>query len=331
MKNRRQISGAIPAICAMMIIILDTKTAITGAIEGISLCIWTVLPSLFPFFILSGIINSNLLGVSIRPLRPVIKLCKIPEGGESLLILGYLAGYPVGAQLITQEYRNGKLSEKTAHRMLGFCNNAGPAFLFGMLSPLFENPIAVWLLWGIHIISGLLVGLILPGEANNRCAINRTVPVSLPKAIQNALKVLAFVCGWVITFRIILAFFNRWFLLQFPTDLQVLLCGLLELANGCIMLGEIPLTGLRFIMASFMLSFGGLCVGMQTISATEGLGSGYYFPGKVLQAFFAVLISYCLQIFIFTSSELFLVNNYMIALFVIFLLLHVLLLRRKKL
>ena len=199
-----------------------------------------------------------------------------------------------------------------------------------MLSQLFENPVVIWLLWGIHITSGLLVGLILPGEANNCCAIDKTVPVSLPKAMQNATKVLMFVCGWVITFRIILAFSDRWFLWRFPLDLRVLFYGLLELANGCVMLSKIPLAGLRFLMASFMLSFGGLCVGMQTISATEGLGSGYYFPGKVLQALFSVLISYCLQIFLFTSSELFLVNTYGLILFVIFLFLHILLLRRKK-
>ena len=114
MEKRKWLFRTIPAICAMLIIILDTKTAMSGAIEGIQLCIWTVLPSLFPFFILSGIINSNLLGISIRPLRPLTKLCKIPKGGESLLLLGYFAGYPVGAQLITQEYYNGKLSAETA-------------------------------------------------------------------------------------------------------------------------------------------------------------------------------------------------------------------------
>ena len=59
-KGKRIIWGLV-AGCAMLVIILDTRTAILSAQSGLQLCIKTVIPSLYPFFILSGIINSSLL------------------------------------------------------------------------------------------------------------------------------------------------------------------------------------------------------------------------------------------------------------------------------
>ena len=37
----------------MLALILDGRTAIEGARQGIGLCLRTVIPSLFPFFVLS--------------------------------------------------------------------------------------------------------------------------------------------------------------------------------------------------------------------------------------------------------------------------------------
>ena len=267
------------------------------------LCLQTIIPSLFPFFVLSGIINSSLLGQSFRLIQPLGRVCKIPKGAESLLILGFLAGYPIGAQLITQAYKAGKLSKHSSLRMLGFCNNAGPAFLFGILSPLFASVKTVWVLWGIHIFSALVTGYVLPSREAKPTHITPSVGISFPESLQKAIKSTAGVCGWVILFRVILGFCNRWFLWLFPASVQILLSGILELSNGCVLLHNISSEGERFILAGIMLAFGGLCVGMQTISVTEGLGTGWYFPGKVLQTALALLLSIIVQPALFRRSE----------------------------
>lgn len=301
--NRKVAINGIVAACAMLVIILDAKTAVSAARDGVQLCICTVIPSLFPFFVLSGMINSCLLGLRFGLLRPLGKLCKIPEGGESLLVLGFLAGYPVGAQLITQSCREGKLSRQTARRMLGFCSNAGPAFLFGMLSPLFTGPAVVWILWGIHIVSALITGWVLPVGDASVCRIKPGAPTTLVQSLQNAIKTMAAVCGWVVTFRVILGFFSRWFLWLFPMQVQVLFSGFVELANGCVNLQQLSQEGMRFLLASSMLAFGGLCVGMQTLSVTRGVGTGCYFPGKALQTVLSVLIGCLIQPLLFAEAD----------------------------
>ncbi len=330
MKNRRILIRGIVAACGMLAMILDTRTAIMSAREGVALCMRTVIPSLFPFFVLSGVINSCLLGQEFRFLQPLGRLCKIPKGAESLLLLGFLAGYPIGAQMITQAYQDGKLSSRTARRMLGFCSNAGPAFLFGMLSPLFSNIKVVWILWAIHILSALLTGCLLPSDTPTTTQISPSVGFSFPEALQKALKATAGVCGWVILFRVILGFCNRWFLWLFPGAIQILISGLLELANGCVLLQNLSGEGIRFLLAGTMLSFGGLCVGMQTMSVTAGLGTGWYFPGKVLQTCLSVLFCLLVQPVLFTKSETVVLTPVSIIGLVFLLFLFVFILRRKK-
>lgn len=303
MKNSRILIRGIAAACAMLVLILDAGTATASAYKGISLCIRTVIPSLFPFFVLSGVINSALLGQELKLFRPLGRLCKIPKGTESLLVLGFLAGYPIGAQLINQAYRDGQIQRRTALRMLGFGSNAGPAFLFGMLTPLFTAKYTVWVLWGILLLSALLTGWVLPGEETEAALIIPERTITFSQSFQAALKAIASVCGWVIVFRVILGFCDRWFLWLFPAEVQVLISGALELANGCAQLQNLPREGMRFIVSAVMLSFGGLCVGMQTVSVTDGLGTGWYFPGKALQTVLALLLCLAVQPIVFDNVD----------------------------
>ena len=299
MQKKTVFYGGIAA-ASMLVIILDAKTAVMSAAEGVELCLRTLIPSLFPFFVLSGVINSCLLGQQIRLLRPLGRICKIPVGAESLLLLGFLAGYPVGAQLIAQAYREGKLSRNSAGRMLGFCNNAGPSFVFGMLTPLFASVRTVWVLWGVHILSALIIGWLLPVTSLENCRIAPGKTLTPTESIQRAMKALGMVCGWVVIFRVILGFCQRWFLWYFSDSISVVFSGLLELANGCVLLSKIPSEWMRFLLASGMLAFGGVCVGMQTISVTGGMGTGRYFPGKLLQTAVAVLLCLFLRPIIFS-------------------------------
>ena len=160
--DKHNLRTAIAASAAMLVLILDGKTALTGASEGIGICLNTLIPSLFPFFLLSILLTGALGEQDIPLLRPVAKLCRIPNGAESLLAIGLLGGYPVGAQNVALAYRSGQLSKEQAARMITFCNNAGPAFIFGILGSIFSFPAVPWLLWTIHIISALLVGISLP-------------------------------------------------------------------------------------------------------------------------------------------------------------------------
>ena len=71
MKDYRTARNALAAALAMLALILDSATSFEGASDGISLCIRTVIPSLFPFFVLSSMLTGNLYGLSGEILRPL--------------------------------------------------------------------------------------------------------------------------------------------------------------------------------------------------------------------------------------------------------------------
>lgn len=310
--NRNTVKGIL-AFLGMLVLILDGKTALSGAIEGIELCIRTVIPSLFPFFVLS-IIMTSALSCSSTLLRPLGRLCSLPSGTEPLLISGFLGGYPVGAQNVSQFYHDGLLSRQDAQRLLAFCNNAGPAFIFGMIAPLFSQKWIAWILWGIHIASALLTSRFFSPSSTKSTSIKKE-PVSLPDALNSALRITSGVCGWVILFRVIIAFIRLWFLWRLPITAQVAVTGILELTNGCCELSRIESETARFVLCSGLLGFGGLCVTMQTSAVTGGLSLKKYICGKAMQTLFSLILSsmvvrgYWQLIFVIVGTIIFLSKN----------------------
>lgn len=288
---KRRLLTSIFASLGLILLIVDSKTAVTSARDGIALCLQTVIPSLFPFFVLSVLLTGAVSGSKLRLLNPIGKLCGIPSGSEILLLTGFLGGYPVGAQAVAQAWRDGQLCKEDARRMLGFCSNAGPSFIFGILGVFFENPWIPAAIWAIHIISALTVGVILPGRSMSFASLKPGRAVGISEAVQRSVKIIAGVCAWVVMFRIIIAFIMGSVTGQISGALSVLICGVLELANGCCMLGTIGDTPMRFVVACGLLALGGLCVCMQTVTAVDKLGLGLYLPGKILQAVISILLA----------------------------------------
>lgn len=256
----------------MLVLILDGKTAIAGAAEGLALCIGTLIPSLFPFFVLSAMLTGSLSG-----------------GG--LLLAGILGGYPVGAGNVARAYRAGQISKDDAQRMAVLCNCAGPSFLFGVLGPVLGGIQDSFLLWGVYLCSVLLLWFLF--SKNKKTKLNHS-PVRLQQALWSSLRAMAGVCGWVLLFRVLLAVLDRWVLWLLPDWGQVVVYGILELSNGCLALTALE-PGLRFVLAAGMLGFGGFCVMLQTASVTEGLSLGLYFPGKLFQGAVCMLLSSILR------------------------------------
>ena len=263
MKQKR-ISVAV-TVFAMVLLILDSRHGTAFASEGIDLCIRTVIPSLFPFFLLSIYLAGNLHSGS---------------GLGTVWIPGFLGGYPTGAQAAAELRRSGRATPGESSQMLYYCSQAGPAFLFGMVGPQFDDIACVWKLWAVQLLSAVSVYSIIPQRKMTSPKPHVKHRITLTAAMQRSLRSMAAVCGWIVIFRVILGFLSAFF----PGGIgNVLLSGLLELSNGCLMLRIIPDPDIRFLLAAVMLNFGGICVMIQTASVTEGLDFRCYVRGKLLQ------------------------------------------------
>lgn len=274
-----------------LILIFDSSLAVKGAKTGIELCIKTVIPALFPFFVLSILLTAALEGRTSYPIQIFAKILHISDRAAPVLIPAVLGGYPVGAKCIGDLFHGSQISKNEAERLIAFCSNAGPSFLFGMVSGFFPGKKYIWLLWFIHLFSAVLTALVIPGnivQLKDRQSQKSARETSI---IFSAAKAMCLVCCWVILFRMMIAFLDSWFLWMLPKWGQVLLMGVLELTNGCCALPMIADVDFRLVLCSCILAFGGICVVFQTASVTKGLSIGCYVKGKLIQTAFSFVLS----------------------------------------
>ena len=283
--------SAFLAASGILIMILDGQAAFSGATAGMELCIKNVIPALFPFLFLCSILTDRLWGNQFRLMRTLAHKLGIPPGAESLLIVSFLGGYPAGAQAIGTAWQEHKLPQKDAERLLAVCNNAGPAFLFGMVSHQFQSHHTLWALWSIQILSSLLIGIYGSQNVPKQAAHSNTQK-TLSQILLATVKTMGIICGWILMFRILSEFLTKWVFWCIPFEIQVLLTGILELSNGCCMLSQIQDEALRFLICSCLLSLGGICITMQTAAVIGSLSLKTYLKGKFQHVLMCMMLSH---------------------------------------
>ena len=98
--------------------------------SGLSLAVNVVIPSVFPFIILSDALYSMLsFGPSSVIGRAFEWLFGISRNAVYAFLLGAVCGFPLGVKCTSDLYREGLISREEAEGLMGFCNNTGPAFL----------------------------------------------------------------------------------------------------------------------------------------------------------------------------------------------------------
>jgi len=152
--------------CALL---LNPTIAAAGISNGLLICRDAILPSLFPFFVLTELWTKLGYAESLSRLSAPLmeKIFHLPGVSASAVTLGMIGGYPIGARSVVKLYEEHMLSREQAETLLMFCNNAGPAFLIGVMgSGIFHSPFIGFVLYGIHIFSALLVGFLLRSKKN---------------------------------------------------------------------------------------------------------------------------------------------------------------------
>lgn len=302
MDKKHQTCAAMMAAIALLLLITDGKTAVSSVKIGIELCLQVVIPSLFPFLIVTTYLNAAIGNIKPPSFSFLARLLRIPKGAESIMLLGLLGGYPVGAQLITDGYNRRQIDCKTAHIMLGYCSNAGPAFIYGIVGGLFDSKLIPTVLWSIHILSALLTALFLPKPANSTTNIRNYTEITLSDALKSTIVACTTICGWILIFRLLIGYMMKWMKKYAYNMWTILLTGIMELSNGCLELNRITSEPHRFIVASAFLAFGGICVTLQTKTVTKALGMGLYIPGKILQTCFSIILAWFVSCILFPDT-----------------------------
>lgn len=278
---------------------LKPQICAAGVQNALKLCAETLVPSLFPFMILSGFfLRSGLCTLCGAWLSPVTtRLFRLPGESAGVLLLAMVGGFPVGIKMTANLLESRKISQKQAKRMCLFCFNAGPAFVLSAVGAgLYGSTRVGGVLFGALCLSALTVGIVLrftaPKPAENTkkgesCVLHIRLSAAFTQSVSEGMQVTLQICAWVALFGGISALLKS---LPLPEAMHRALLYVTEVSNGVnAAAGHLPLPAV-----AALLSFGGLAVHCQVLADLTRCGVSYlhFFCARTVGA--ALSAVYCL-------------------------------------
>ncbi len=297
-----------------VLMLVHPEATVRYAKASMALCTDVLYPSLFPFFVCSGLlVYSGFCECIAKLFSPIMKpLFCINGSGAAAFVLGIISGYPIGAEVACKLYQSGSISKNECERLLAFCNNSGPLFILGSVgAAMYHSPKIGAMLYFVHILAALSVGIILRFFSKKEEAEAPTkksaadIPLSeiFTKALQGSVKSIMTVCGCVVFFAVVSNLIadmipkNSW---------RTLFLAIAELASGIKTISDSALSeGMKIILSAAAAGFAGLCVHLQVMSVANGKGLSLrlYITGKLMHAGLSALYMYLLlQIFPLTRT-----------------------------
>lgn len=282
---RRRILPTLGLLGVMALLLLCSADAAQAVRDALALCAQSVIPALFPFFVVSSLfIDLGCAAVLGRSLAPIMRrLFGVSGAGGTAFLLGIIGGYPVGGRTAGELYRSGQCEREECERLLAFCNNAGPSFILGIagLGCFGSVRVGAWL-YLIHVGAAVMVGLLFRSTSRQMGQPEKTETPrwadALIEAVRGGAMSMVNICAFVVFFLVILRLFSRFTGIQHGAIL-----GIVEMTNGILRLAN---DRRGFIWAAGLLGWGGLSVHCQTAAVLSGSGLSLkrYFIGKALQA-----------------------------------------------
>ncbi len=252
---------------------LYPSVVVDGLRKGLAVCGASVIPSLFPFTVLSDfLVRSGLAGMAGNRISPVTKkLFDLPGAAGCAIIMSLIGGFPVGAKMTAQLYENGEITVRQGRRMMIFCINAGPAFVIGtvgtvMLSSRKAGIILFASMTAASLLTGIASKIISRGEEGNKNKANAvytrgTLTDSVSQSVQSVLNV----CAWIMLFSGINEFLIR---LPVSEKTAVWFSIVTEVTGGC-MSASVCFPA---CVLAFVLGWSGLAVHCQLMPYLKVLG-----------------------------------------------------------
>ena len=273
----------------------------SSIIYALNLWVNNLIPSLFPFFIISDIlINYNITNYIFDNFKQIIKkVFNISDGMLNIFILSMISGFPSNARNTRSLYDNGTININEANHILIFSHFANPIFIINTIGNFFFHNQKIGIIILIsHYLSNFILGIIFRGSKekyNNYYFIdsNKQFTKIFISSIKKAIDTTITICGIVSVFLV---------LSTIVVDIgningynAMLVKGVFEITIGIEELSRLNISDcFKAIIASMILAFGGLSVHMQVISQIidTKINYHYFLVGRVMQMILSGIITY---------------------------------------
>lgn len=266
-------------VTAGFLLISERESVIKAVSDGLTLCGDVLIPSLFPFMVLSSFaVNSGIFESESKILSFVMnKIFRLPAVCVSAIVFGFIGGYPVGAKIISRLYEDGMIDQRDARHLFSFCINSGPAFsvsVAGMM--LAGDKRAGYIILLSVCLSSIITGLVYGRFKNGgnvyfakTSETEKRLSASVLDAVNSSLESILSVCAWLLVFSaasvVVKGFISA-------ESAGLLYDALSEVTSG--LLSAAKLGSVEFVAAC--ISFGGICVACQLIPYIKKCGMKIY-------------------------------------------------------
>ena len=279
-------------------IFINPSLIIESGISSINIFKTKLFPSIFPFFVLASLLLE--LGIATKisnKLNPIFKRLFHVEGNSSFIILvSIISGFPSGSKYVVESYKNKTIDKATANYLLTFTHFANPLFILGTCGLILNSLSLAYKILIIQIISNLILGIILrPKEIISSKKINnyqnKSFLEALPKAINDAIKLLLFMLGSITFFM----FFSKLLTtsLSLNSFFETIITGILDMTSGICLVPSIDTTNyIRGLLILTFITFGSFSVHLQVLNniKEEDLEYKYFFFGRIIETSIALLL-----------------------------------------
>ena len=273
-------------LIAFSLILAFGKGYSSLVLDGLSLYLACVVPSLLPYFFITAILSSMQVTSKISNKLSFLTRRVFNVGGAVgyAFFMSLISGYPVGAKIVSDLKEKGLISKAESVRASALCSTSSPMFLINSVGVIMFNSVKFGLtLFLCHFLSSVLVGIIFSFYHKNE------KPLFLPfinsKKVDNVLYESAYssvisilVVGAIITIfylitsvlfslKILSPIVNL-FSLIFGNEIlgKGLTFGLFECTQGLKILSTLKSSFLALPLCSFICGFGGISIIMQSIA-----------------------------------------------------------------
>jgi sporulation integral membrane protein YlbJ len=188
-----------------MVMLRWPQALANGVSRGLSVCSAVIIPTLYPFMILAGILTDSPLCTRPNKFMGAItqRLFCLPACCGTAILLSFVGGYPAGAIAIGQLREKGHITANQAQRMTLFCVNGGPGFIVSTVGAgLLGSTRAGWLLFSAHAITSFGMGILLGRQKRIQNVEERPAAVNSPRpfarTVQDTCGALLTMCGFVV-------------------------------------------------------------------------------------------------------------------------------------
>lgn len=308
----KTIIKASAALAVSVSIIVFSESCSKGALNGITMCLNVLIPSLFPFMaIVSFIVKSGISQKISAPFGLISrKFFGLSENFAPVIILSMLGGYPIGAKGISELAQSGAVSQREAKKAALFSVCAGPGFIINFVgASLYGNKTAGIIILTAQIISVVLIGLII-NAADKRRNEGEPAPRSFPparsfgtavvEAAADSSKGILNICAFVVLFSAFTQISET--LIHSETSKSLLFC-LLEVCSAVNRLSA----NSTLEMTAFAIGFGGICVHFQIFSALGKLKINklLFFCIRIIQGVITAVLTHLGAMLFLGTTEVF--------------------------